>query len=32
MVGKGKEEVLADLFEEGKQKDDIKRLWPFPRI
>lgn len=29
MVGKGKEEVLADLFEEGKQKDDIKRLWPF---
>lgn len=29
MLGKGKEEVLADLFEEGKQKDDIKRLWPF---
>lgn len=29
MVGKGKEEVLADLFEEGKQKDEIKRLWPF---
>jgi glucose-6-phosphate isomerase len=29
MVGKGKEEVLADLFDEGKQKDEIKRLWPF---
>ena len=29
MVGKGKEEVLADLFEEGKQKADIRRLWPF---
>jgi glucose-6-phosphate isomerase len=29
MVGKCKEEVLADLFEEGKQKDEIKRLWPF---
>jgi len=29
MMGKGKEEVLSDLFEEGKQKDDIKRLWPF---
>ncbi|MGO9378214.1 MAG: glucose-6-phosphate isomerase [Dissulfurispiraceae bacterium] len=29
MVGKGKEEVLADLFEEGKSKEDIKRLWPY---
>jgi glucose-6-phosphate isomerase len=29
MAGKGKEDVLADLFEEGKQKDEIKRLWPF---
>jgi glucose-6-phosphate isomerase len=29
MTGKGKEEVLSDLFEEGKKKDDIKRLWPF---
>jgi glucose-6-phosphate isomerase len=29
MMGKGKEEILSDLFEEGKQKDDIKRLWPF---
>ncbi len=29
MVGKGKEEALADLFEEGKQKNDIRRLWPF---
>jgi glucose-6-phosphate isomerase len=29
MTGKGKEEILSDLFEEGKQKDDIKKLWPF---
>ena len=29
MTGKGKEEVLSDLFEEGKKKDEIKRLWPF---
>jgi glucose-6-phosphate isomerase len=29
LMGKGKEEILSDLFEEGKQKDDIKRLWPF---
>ncbi len=29
MAGKGKEEVLSDLFEEGKKKDEIKRLWPF---
>jgi glucose-6-phosphate isomerase len=29
MIGKGKEEVLSDLFEEGKKKDEIKRLWPF---
>ncbi|HMK43042.1 MAG TPA: glucose-6-phosphate isomerase [Dissulfurispiraceae bacterium] len=29
MLGKGKEEVLADLFEEGKQKEEIKRLWLF---
>jgi glucose-6-phosphate isomerase len=29
MTGKGKEEVLSDLFEEGKNKEEIKRLWPF---
>ena len=29
MAGKGKEEVLADLFEEGKNKEEIKRLWPY---
>jgi len=29
MSGKGKEEVLADLFEEGKGKEEIKRLWPY---
>ncbi len=29
MCGKGKEEVLADLFEEGKNKEEIKRLWPY---
>jgi glucose-6-phosphate isomerase len=29
MTGKGKEEILSDLFEEGKKKDAIKRLWPF---
>lgn len=29
MVGKGKEEVLSDLFEEGKNKEEIKRLWPY---
>ncbi|HTZ18790.1 MAG TPA: glucose-6-phosphate isomerase [Dissulfurispiraceae bacterium] len=29
MSGKGKEEVLADLFEEGKNKEEIKRLWPY---
>jgi glucose-6-phosphate isomerase len=29
MAGKGKEEVLADLFEEGKKKEEIKRLWPY---
>lgn len=29
MAGKGKEEVLADLFEEGKDKEEIKRLWPY---
>ncbi len=29
MCGKGKEEVLADLFEEGKNREEIKRLWPY---
>ena len=29
IAGKGKEEVLADLFEEGKNKEEIKRLWPY---
>jgi glucose-6-phosphate isomerase len=29
MSGKVKEEVLADLFEEGKNKEEIKRLWPY---
>jgi len=29
MCGKGKEEVLADLFDEGKDKEQIKRLWPY---
>ncbi len=29
MIGKGKEEVLSDLFEEGKNREEIKRLWPY---
>jgi glucose-6-phosphate isomerase len=29
MTGKGKEEVLSDLFEEGKNREEIKRLWPY---
>jgi len=29
MIGKGKEEVLSDLYEEGKNREEIKRLWPY---